>query len=227
MTGGTGGLGSVVTLALAGAGVTCHLTYHREASRRRLEKEEDFPAAQVRWHRVDVTDAGQTGGFYESLDAEQARIDYLLNLVGGFDMGAIGETSAEDWDRMFALNARSVFLHCREAAVRMKRQGFGRIINVSAKAALDTPAGMSAYVAAKAAVLAFTKSLAGELRGDGVTVNAILPSVIDTPANREAMPDAKHDRWVRPEPIADAMLFLLSDAASGVSGAALPLYGRM
>jgi NAD(P)-dependent dehydrogenase (short-subunit alcohol dehydrogenase family) len=229
VTGGTGGLGRAVSMALAREGIACHVTYITDAERSSLEQDaaaHSYPHP-IEFHRVDVTNAGAVARLYEDLDQSGRAIDFLVNLAGGFEMSPVEQTSVQAWERMLGLNATSVFLNCREAVARMKPRQAGRIITVSAKAALDTPGKMSVYVAAKAAVLAFTQSLARELKDEGITANCILPSVIDTPANRQAMPTSDFNRWVKPQQIAEAILFLLSDEAAAVTGAALPLYGRV
>jgi NAD(P)-dependent dehydrogenase (short-subunit alcohol dehydrogenase family) len=216
-------------MALAREGIVCHVTYLADAGRVSLEQDaaaHSYPHP-IEFHRADVTDAAAVASLYQDLDKLGRPIDFLVNLAGGFEMSPVEQTSVQTWEHMLALNATSVFLNCREAVPRMKPRRTGRIITVSAKAALDTPGKLSAYVAAKAAVLAFTQSLARELKDDGITANCILPSVIDTPANRQAMPKSDPDRWVKPEQIAEAILFLLSDEAAAVTGAALPLYGRV
>jgi len=229
VTGGTGGLGRAVSVALAGEGIACHVTYLTDAGRSALEQDAAaHPFAHpIEFHRVDVTDAAAVARFYQDLDQRGRPVDFLINLAGGFEMSPVEQTPVQTWEHLMSLNATSVFLNCREAVARMKPRRAGRIITVSAKAALDTPGQMSAYVASKAAVLALTQSLARELKDDGITVNCILPSVIDTPANRQAMPKSDPDRLVKPQQIAEAILFLLGDGASAITGAALPLYGRI
>jgi len=155
------------------------------------------------------------------------RIDILANIAGGFAMGPpLHETPDKDWDFMMDLNARTVFNTCRGVIPHMLANGGGRIVNVSARAATQGKGNMAPYCAAKAAVRTLTESLAAEHRDTGINVNCILPGTIDTPQNRAAMPDADHSRWVPASALADAILFLVSDAARCVSGAAIPVYGR-
>jgi len=150
--------------------------------------------------------------------------DVLLNLAGGFTMSPIEQTTPDDWNRMIGMNATTAFLLSRSVIPGMKRAGWGRIINVAAFPAIERgKAGLTAYGAAKAAVLNLTQSLARELVGHGITVNSVIPSIIDTPANRESMPDAGRDGWLSPDDIAGVMRFLASDDASIVTGAAIPL----
>jgi NAD(P)-dependent dehydrogenase (short-subunit alcohol dehydrogenase family) len=130
------------------------------------------------------------------------------------------------WDHMMNLNLKSAFLCCKHVVPVMQRRGGGRIVTVSSRAATKVFPGISAYAAAKAGLLAFSETLASEVLKDNITVNAILPSVIDTPANRKAMPGADYSAWVKPEEIARVLLFLASDASREISGAAIPVYGR-
>jgi len=155
------------------------------------------------------------------------RIDILANIAGGFTMGPpLHETQDRDWDLMMDLNARTVFNCCRAFIPPMIKQGSGAIINVSARAAKEGKPRMAPYCASKAAVITLTEGLAAEQRFNGIRVNCILPGTLDTPQNRAAMPDANHGDWVPPAALADVVLFLASDAARCVTGAAIPVYGR-
>ncbi len=155
------------------------------------------------------------------------KVDVLANIAGGFRMGPpLQDTPDKDWDLMMNLNARSVFYTCRALLPRMLALGNGRIVNISARAALQAKGRMGPYCASKAAVKTLTESLAMENKTTGITVNCILPGTIDTPRNRADMPDADFSSWVPPAAIADVILFLASDAARCVTGAAVPVYGR-
>jgi len=155
------------------------------------------------------------------------RIDGLVNTVGGFRGGkTLCEEDLATWDAMMTMNLRTTLLACRAVVPVMIGQGGGAIVNISAGAALSGPARLAAYSASKAAVLRLSESLAGETKAKGVRVNAVMPGTIDTPQNREAMPNADTSKWVRPEHIATVIAFLLSDAACAVTGAAVPVFGR-
>ena len=155
------------------------------------------------------------------------RVDVLVNTVGGFRSGtAVHETSLETWDLMLNLNARSVFIASRAVIPQMLQQGSGKIVSVAARSGLEGGKKNAAYSASKSAVIRLTESMSAELKGSGINVNCILPSIIDTPQNRQAMPRAVHRRWVKPEALADVILFLASDAAREVHGAAVPVYGK-
>jgi NAD(P)-dependent dehydrogenase (short-subunit alcohol dehydrogenase family) len=159
--------------------------------------------------------------------SNHGRIDVLANIAGGFSMGPlIQDTEDRDWDFMMNLNARSVFNTCRKTIPVMLDNGGGRIINVSARAATQGKGRMGPYCASKAAVLTLTESLAAENRFDNINVNCILPGTIDTPQNRDDMPDANFSHWVPPAALADVVMFLASNAARCVTGAAIPVYGQ-
>ncbi|MCB1877785.1 MAG: SDR family oxidoreductase [Chromatiales bacterium] len=155
------------------------------------------------------------------------RVDILANIAGGFRMGPkVHETSEKDWDFMLDLNTRSVFLTCKAIIPGMLQQGGGRIVNVSARAAREGKARMAPYCVSKAGVITLTEALAAEHKHDNIRVNCILPGTIDTPQNRTDMPDADHSSWVPTGDLANVILFLVSDAARSVSGAAVPVFGR-
>ena len=175
---------------------------------------------------VDLTDPDGVGAMVEETVQRFGRIDVLANVAGGFRSGtAVHETPFETWDFMLNLNARSVFIISRAVIPHMLEQGEGKVISVAARAALKGGAKMAAYSVSKSAVVRLTESMSAELKRKGINVNCVLPSTIDTPPNREAMPKADHSRWVKPEAIADVILFLASGAARAVHGAAIPVYG--
>jgi NAD(P)-dependent dehydrogenase (short-subunit alcohol dehydrogenase family) len=175
----------------------------------------------------DLMDESSVATMVAEILGRFGRIDVLANVAGGFSMGpAVHETPLATWDFMFGLNARTVFLMSRAVVPQMLAQGSGKIVNVAARAALEGKAKMGAYVASKSAVMRLTESMAAELKDTGIQVNCILPGTIDTPQNRIEMPNADHGRWVPPEALADVILFLASEAARAVSGAAVPVYGR-
>ncbi len=157
---------------------------------------------------------------------EVGHIDILANIAGGFTMGeSVAETTDETWDFMFNLNARTVLNMVRAVVPGMRERGSGRIINIGARAALRGTGAMGAYCASKSVVLRLTESLADELKASGINVNCILPSIIDTPRNREDMPKANFSNWVTPDEIAGVVMFLASDAARAIHGASIPVEG--
>jgi NAD(P)-dependent dehydrogenase (short-subunit alcohol dehydrogenase family) len=154
------------------------------------------------------------------------RIDVLVNAAGGYRAGTpVHDTPLETWEFLLSLNARTAFITSSAVVPAMLEQGSGKIVNVAARAALKGGAKSAAYSASKSAVLRLTESLSAELKGSGINANCVLPGTIDTPQNREAMPNADTSRWVAPEALADVILFLASDAARAVHGAAVPVYG--
>lgn len=220
ITGASGGLGGAVVERLIAEGAIVHAPLIEAA-----------PPAHATWlghARVVVTPSVDVGAeaavvaYYAALPPLWASI----HLVGGFTMAAVVDTSAADFDRMLAMNARSCFLACREAVRAIRATGAGgRLVNVAARPAVTPVGGMVAYSAAKAAVAAITGSLAVELAADRIWVNAIVPSIIDTPANRAAMPTADHAAWPKPGQLATALAFLASPDNQLTSGALVPLYG--
>jgi NAD(P)-dependent dehydrogenase (short-subunit alcohol dehydrogenase family) len=184
-------------------------------------------SARLEGQSVDVTDETAVRTFVEGVVAKHGRLDALVNTVGGYAGGLkLWEMDAKVFDRMLQLNLRSGFALSRAVVPAMLKQGHGAIVNVAAKAAVDHAAGASAYASSKAAAVALMDSLAADLKGTGVRVNSILPSIIDTKANRAAMPDADFSTWPKPEEIARVILFLCSDDATVVHGATLPVYGN-
>jgi NAD(P)-dependent dehydrogenase (short-subunit alcohol dehydrogenase family) len=177
---------------------------------------------------VDLTQKAEVEAFVEKATAQFGTLDILVNVAGGFVFsGPVQEMNAEELDQMFVVNAKMALLLSAAVARRMvAQQTPGRIINIGARPALQGVAGLSAYSMSKAAVLRLTESMAAELCDKRITVNAILPSTIDTPPNRKAMPDADFSKWVAPESLADVIAFLASDGARDISGAAIPVYGR-
>jgi NAD(P)-dependent dehydrogenase (short-subunit alcohol dehydrogenase family) len=226
VTGAAGNLGAAVAASFAALGARLALLDHSAERLARTRDDLDLPSPTLLLP-TDLTSPDSVASAVDRTVAQFERVDVLANIAGGFTMGpALHETDDEDWDLMMRLNARSVFNTCRAIVPHMLRQGAGRIINVSARAALEGKARMGPYCASKAAVLTLTESLAAEHRLDGINVNCILPGTIDTPQNRAAMPDADFSRWVPPAALADVVVFLASEASRAVTGAAIPVYGR-
>jgi NAD(P)-dependent dehydrogenase (short-subunit alcohol dehydrogenase family) len=175
---------------------------------------------------VDLLGTDAVGKMVRETLARFGRIDVLANTVGGYRAGSpVHETALDAWDFMLDLNARTALIVSQAVIPIMIEQGQGKIIHVASRAALQGGSRMVAYSVAKSAVVRLTESASAELKRKGINVNCIVPSTIDTPQNREAMPDADRSRWVQPEAIADVMLFLASDASRAIHGAAIPVYG--
>jgi NAD(P)-dependent dehydrogenase (short-subunit alcohol dehydrogenase family) len=224
VTGGTGALGRAVVARLVACGADVHVSWVTEAEAVDLKTTLGRDAGRVHLYRADVTDPASVDQLVGGVTGGTGRLDILANIAGGFAFASLEETDPAVWQRMVALNATSAFLCCRAAAPLMRRHRWGRIVNVAALPALERgAAGMSAYAASKAAVLNLSYSLAKELAPHGITVNAVVPSIIDTPANRKAMPEADTSTWLQPEEIADVMAFLVSERAGVVTGTAVNL----
>jgi len=226
VAGGTGGLGRAVSLAFLAEAATVLVTYRKQEELDALKQAAGAAGARLEGHGVDVTDEAAARRLVEDIVARHGRLDALVNAVGGYAGGLkLWETETRVFDQMLALNLRSGYALSRAVVPAMLKQGRGAIVNVAAKAALDHPAGAGAYAASKAAALAMMDSLAADLKGTGVRANSILPSIIDTEANRKAMPKADFAKWPKPEEIARVVLFLCSDEGRVIHGAAVPVYG--
>ncbi len=223
ITGGTGGLGAAVTRAFLDGGWRVVVPLYAEAERDRVPPHERLVLEQA-----DLFDAASAAAVTALAAAdENAPLGAVVNLVGGFAMGGrVHETPVEDFEAQLRLNLRPAYLVCHAAIPHLQRAGGGAIVCVSSRAAVKPFAGAAGYVVAKAAVLSFVDVLATEYRDDAIRASAILPSVIDTPANRRSMPDSDFDRWVTPEQIAGVVRFLCEDGSGVVSGAHVPVYGR-
>jgi NAD(P)-dependent dehydrogenase (short-subunit alcohol dehydrogenase family) len=227
VAGGTGGLGRAVTLAFLREGADVIVTFRHDAELAALRRAAGADVSKLTARNVDVTDEASVEGLIEATLTENGRIDAMVSAIGGYAGGSkMWESDSGSLDRMLALNLRPGFLLGRAAAKAMVRQGRGAIVNVAARAAFDHPPGLAAYAASKAAAVALMDSLAADLKGTGVRVNSVLPGIIDTDANRKAMPDGDFAKWPKPEDIAKVILFLCSEEARVIHGAAVPVYGN-
>ena len=218
VTGGTGALGVAVCRRLLSEGIDLHVSWQNPAER------EAFPLAdQCTLHEVDLTDEAAVVELYRRLGSLWASI----HVAGGFSMAPVESTSLEAFEASFRLNAVSAFLCCREAVRTLRRDaGGGRLVNVGARPAVEPAGGMIAYTTSKAAVTSMTRCLAQELLEESILVNAVLPSIMDTPANRAAMPDADFDAWPSVEAVAETIAWLASPENTLTTGALVPVYGR-
>jgi NAD(P)-dependent dehydrogenase (short-subunit alcohol dehydrogenase family) len=227
VAGGTGGLGRAVSLAFLEEGGKVEVTYVVPEEWEALKEAAGAKRRALNGHEVDVTDEKAVNGLMQKIVAEQGRLDVLVNAVGGYAGGVkLWEMETQVFEKMMALNLRSGYALMRAAARVMLKRGRGAMVNVASKAAYDHAAGAAAYAASKAAALAMMDSLAADLKGSGVRANSILPSIIDTEANRKAMPKADFTKWPKPEEIARVILFLCSEDAKVVQGAAVAVYGE-
>ena len=226
ITGAAGNLGQAVAQAFASQGAhLALLDLNVEGLRHTAETCQGQASAKT--FATNLLDPASVDSAIAAVIEELGQVDVLANIAGGFTMGPLlQDTNDKDWDFMMNLNVRSVFHTCRRVIPEMLNSGGGKIVNVSARAAEQGKGRMGPYCASKAAVLTLTESLAAENKYDNINVNCILPGTIDTPQNREAMPEADFNRWVPPAALADVVVFLASKAARCVTGAAVPVYGQ-
>lgn len=225
VTGAAGNLGNATARAFMAAGARLILVDLRQEA-----LEESFPELQEGGEHVfagvDLTDEGSVAGMVYEVVQQVERIDVLANIAGGFRSGTpVHETPLETWEFMMNLNARSVLITARAVVPHMLQQKAGKVISVASRNALKGTAKAGAYGAAKSAVARLTESMSAELKESGINVNCVIPGTIDTPQNRQSMPDADFQQWVQPEALADVILFLASEQARAVHGACVPVYG--
>jgi NAD(P)-dependent dehydrogenase (short-subunit alcohol dehydrogenase family) len=219
VTGGTGALGQSVVLRFLRDGAAVAVPWIVPEEWETLKSRAGDAAARLHAARVDGTDEDAFGAFVADVLARRQRIDVLVNTVGGFAGGDLASISLAEWRRMLDLILTSAVIGCRGVLPAMRTARRGRIVNIASRAVVPPLGGFIAYTVSKSAVIALTQALAQEERPHGITVNAVLPSTMDTPANRGAMPDADRSGWVATEAVADVIAYLVSDAAGAVSGA--------
>ena len=219
VTGASGALGKVVAEAALARGAKVAGVDHAAS-------QISATANRIEFGGVDLSDAAQAKKAIDAATSHFGRLDALINIAGGFAFETVTEGDPKTWQRMYALNVLTALNASRSAIPHLAASPSARIVNVGAMAALQAGAGMGAYAASKAGVHRLTEALASEWKGK-VTANAVLPSIIDTKANRADMPKADFSKWVTPQELAEVILFLASDAASGVTGALIPVGGRV
>jgi NAD(P)-dependent dehydrogenase (short-subunit alcohol dehydrogenase family) len=221
ITGSDGALGQAAAATLSGYGATLALIEHASTPSTAL------PAGARRYGGIDLTQENAARAVMERVVKEAGRLDGLINIAGGFRWEELAGGTLDSWDSMYRINLRTAVASCQAALPFLLQSGGGRIVNVGAMGAVKAAAGMGAYAASKAGVAKLTEALAEELKDRGITVNAILPSTLDTPKNRADMPRADFTRWVAPVEAAEVIAFLVSDAARAVTGALIPVAGRV
>ena len=219
VTGASGALGKVVAETALARGA-------RVAGLDHAATQAPAAANRIEFGGVDLSDATEARKAIDAVVAHFGRLDALINIAGGFAFEAVAEGAPKTWQRMYALNVLTALNASRAAIPHLAGSASARIVNIGAIGALQAGAGMGAYAASKAGVHRLTEALAAEWKGK-ITVNAVLPSIIDTAANRASMPKADFGKWVTPQELAEVILFLVSDAASAVTGALLPVSGRV
>jgi 3-oxoacyl-[acyl-carrier protein] reductase len=219
VTGASGALGRVVAAAALARGARVAGLDHAAA-------QTPATADRIELGGVDLSDAAAASKAIDAVAAHFGRIDALINIAGGFEFEAVAEGDPRTWQHMYTINVLTALNASRAAIPHLAASGSARIVNIGAIGALQAAAGMGAYAASKAGVHRLTEALAAEWKGK-ITVNAVLPSIIDTAANRASMPKADFAKWVTPQELAEVILFLVSDAASAVTGALLPVSGRV
>ena len=224
VTGGTGALGQAVTMRLLADGASVAVPYAVEDERERLmQRVAAADRQRLILQAVDVIDVKAMTAFAEGVVAARGKIDILVAGVGGFAGGSLLETDVETWKRMLDLNLTSAFSVAKAVVPAMVRSRYGRVIVIASRAVVPPAGGFIAYTVAKAGVIAFTQALSLETRAHGITVNAVLPSTMDTPANRAAMPDSDRKGWVPVEAVADAIAVLAREASAHITGTLLAI----
>lgn len=227
IAGGTGGLGRAVTTAFLNERAKVIVTYRRREEFDALAKLVAAHGPSLQGQQLDVTDEAAVQQLAQKVVSQHGRLDILVNAVGAYAGGTpLWETDSKTFDQMLALNLRSGYVLAHAVVPIMLKQGSGAIVNVASQAAVNHAAGAAAYAASKAAAVAMIDCLAADLKGTAVRANSVLPSIIDTETNRNAMPNADFSKWPKPEDIARVILFLCSDQAELVQGASVPVYGN-
>jgi NAD(P)-dependent dehydrogenase (short-subunit alcohol dehydrogenase family) len=226
VTGGTGALGSVCAEHLFNAGLNIAIPYNSEKSLANIPKRvAQFPDKFLTI-KTDLTVEDQVESLVAQVVKRFGTIDYLVNTAGGYAGGnTIDEVTLDDWEGIMNLNVRTAFLICRSSLRQMRKQGFGRIVNIASMHAVSPSAKKGPYAVSKRAVITLTETIAEETKGTGITANAIAPSTIVTEANKQSMPKADFSKWVTPQEIAQLILYLCSDEAKSVSGNVVKMYG--
>ena len=224
ITGGSGALGTAITRRFLADGASVCVPWIVEGERTRLEAAVDAAArSRLMLERCDVGNDAAMTALATRVREKHGRIDVLVTGVGGFAMGGLVETDRATWDAQIALNLTTTYVACRAVVPAMLAAGRGRVVSIASRAVLPPAGGFIAYTVAKAGVIAFVQALAQETRGRGVTVNAVLPSTMDTPANRKAMPDVDPRTWTPVDAVADAVAYLAGESAGHVTGTLLAI----
>jgi NAD(P)-dependent dehydrogenase (short-subunit alcohol dehydrogenase family) len=227
IAGGTGALGRTVTRTFLDAGAYVAATFIVDKELQEIQSDVKQFDDRFTGIHADLLNEAHVKSAVRLVLEDYKRIDFLINATGGFIGGVtLSNTTLEQFDRMVDLNIRTAFLCSKHVIPIMKRQKSGRIVNIGAKGGLRGMGGMAVYSSSKAAVMNLTQAIAEEVRGYNITANAVVPGIIDTPANRKAMPKANVENWVKPDSIAEVILFLCSEKAEDISSAVIPVFGK-
>jgi NAD(P)-dependent dehydrogenase (short-subunit alcohol dehydrogenase family) len=226
VTGAAGNLGRAVATALAARGMRVAALDRSAAPLEEAVAALPDPSAHLVLAGIDLMDPAACAAALDQVMARYGRLDAVAHTVGGFAFAPLADSTPATWEMMFRLNLLTTANVFGAAIAQMRPAGRGSLVAIGALAALKAPAGLAAYAASKAGVLRLVESYADEVKRNGLRVNAVMPGTIDTPQNRASMPDADRSGWVAPEQLAEAIAFLLSDAASGITGALVPVTGR-
>ena len=229
VTGATGALGRVVVKMLLSQGARVVSTYRTEESKKELAEYVGKDSALLTCLQADVTDESSVQALFQNVTAQYGRVDILLNIAGAFRAGSdLASMKESDWDFMMDVNLRSAFLCSRATLQLMVKQNYGRIVSISSRAAVEKRFRIKsgAYAISKMGIIVLTETIAEEFKKYDINANCVIPSTIDTPYNRRSMPDADFSKWVKPDEVAKAVLFLVSDDSKAVSGASIPVYGK-
>jgi len=223
VTGGTGALGSSITNAFLRSNAQVVVTFVRERENSQLERDSKLKAKLI---KADLTNEEEVKKLVSNVLEQYNRIDILVNVVGGYIGGKpITDLEEKEWDLMMTLNLKTAFFISKHVTRHMLKFKYGKIIHIGSRNGLHSEGYDSAYSASKSGLIRLVESLAEETKKANINVNCILPSIIDTQANRKAMPNAEFDKWIKPEDLADVILFLSSDKAKTITGAAIPTFG--
>ena len=226
ITGGTGALGRQISLSFLQSNAVAVITHVSDKEIQQLESTLGDLMKNVTLIKTDIGDESQIKNLVSDVVKKFGRIDVLINVVGGYIGGKkVTEMTEKEWDLMMNLNLKTAFLISKHITEQMVKQGSGKIVHVAARLGLKGIAGNSAYGASKSGLIRLVESLSDEVKDKNINVNCIMPSIIDTGANRKDMPDADFSKWVKPSEIARVMLFLASDDSKPIHGSAIPVYG--
>lgn len=226
ITGGTGALGRVIAEQFFDLGARIAIPYYSDKSLASIPKKISAAKDDTQFTKTDLTDESQVQSFVDQVVKNFGTIDYLINTAGGYSGGnSVDEVTIDEFDDMLNLNLRTTFLVCRSILKVMRKRGEGRIVNIAAMPAVTPSAKKGPYAISKRGVVTLTETIAEEVKGSGITANAIAPSIILTETNKKSMPNADFKKWVTPEEIAHLTIFLCSDESRSVNGNVIKIYG--